>query len=208
MNFDILATLITLGLSLSAAFINAYKIFIKRVEPTLSTWLIFCSATSLSLASYLSTANKNFLAAALNGADVFTDVLIILTTVFFAVTRWRIKSFEKYYLLGLVFIAGFWFFTKDAFHANLLIQALLILAYIPTFHNLIKLKRNTESFTVWGIILLSTAFSLYPTFNSWQQKGNYLAFIYSVRSFVMISILMVLMLKYYRRNNRLKPNSF
>jgi hypothetical protein len=204
MNLDLIATLVTLGLSLCAAFINAYKIYKKRVEPTLSTWLIFCSATSLSLASYLSTPNKNYLASALNGADVFTDVLIILTTIFFAATGWKIKPFEKYYLLGLIFIAGFWLFTKDAFNANLLIQSLLVLAYFPTLHNLIKQKRNTESFAVWGIILLSTTFSLYPTFNSWQQKGNYLAFIYSARSFVMISILMILMLNYHHKSKDLR----
>lgn len=191
-----IASIITLVLSLLAALINCYKIFTKKVEPTLSTWLIFWAATSLALASYLATKNREFFAAALNGADVITDVLIILTTVLFAVARWKLKPFEKYYLFGLICIAAFWFFSQNAFHANLLIQALLALAYFPTIHNIIKLKRNTESFLVWGLILLSTAVSLYPTYISWQEKGNILAFIYSARSFALITTLIILMLVY------------
>ncbi len=208
MNLNQIATLLVLALSLSAAFINCYKIFVKKVQPTLSTWLIFFSATTLSLVSYLSTANKDFFAAALNGADVLTDIIIILTTVFFAETRWKLKPFEKYYLAGLVFIAAFWFFTKDAFQANLLIQVLLALAYIPTMHNIFKSKHNSESFTVWGLILLSTTVSLLPTFNSWQEKGNILAFIYSARSFTLISLLMILMYIYHRRQTKNLPIAF
>lgn len=202
MNLNQIATIAVLILSLSAAFINCYKIFIKQVKPTLSTWLIFFSATSLSFISYLSTSNKEFFASALNGADVLTDVAIILTTIFFAETQWRLKPFEKYYLVGLIFIVGFWSFTQNAFYANLLLQVILALAYFPTIHNIIKSKRNSESFLVWGLILLSTVVSLFPTFNSWQEKGNVLAFIYSVRSFAFISLLMILMLIHHRKQSK------
>jgi hypothetical protein len=202
MNTNQILSILILGLSLSAAFINCYKIYVKKVEPTLSMWLIFCAATSLSLASYFSTPNKEFFAAALNGADVLTDIVIIITTVLFAESKWRLKPFEKYYLVGVLLIVAFWLFTNDAFRANLLIQVILASAYIPTYHNIIKSKRNSESFVVWGLILLSTTISLFPTFHSWQEKGNVLAFIYSVRSFVFISFLMLLMFFYHVKEKK------
>jgi hypothetical protein len=155
----------------------------------------------MSLVSYLLTPNKQIFAAALNAADVFTDVLVILTIILFAESRWRLKSFEKYYLFGLFFIAMFWFLTKSALYSNLLIQVMLGLAYFPTIHNILKYKLANESFLAWGIILCSTTISLIPTFNSWQQNGNFLAFVYSARSFVLISSLMVLMYIYKPQTN-------
>lgn len=199
MDINQLATLIIFILSISAALVYSYKIYKRAIQPTLSTWLIFCAATSMSLGSYLFTPNKQIFAAALNAADVFTDVLIIFTIIMFTESRWRLKPFEKYYLFGLIFISLFWFLTRNALYANLLVQVMLALAYFPTIHNILKNKVSHESFLGWGIIELSTLISLIPTFYVWQKHGNFLAFVYSARSFVFIAFLMVLMYMYRPR---------
>lgn len=189
-NLNQLAALVVLASIIIAALINASKIAKHKVEATLSTWLIFLAGTSTSFLSYLISSHKAFLPGVLNGADVIGDLIVIFSIVFFGVTRWKIKPFEKYYLIGLVIIGLFWFFSSDAFYANLLIQILLTLAYA---HTIIKLKRNTESFLVWGLILFASVASLYPTYNACQSSGNILALIYSVRSVILISFLIVIM---------------
>lgn len=196
MNFILACAWTSLVLSLTAGFINSAKIVKHQVEPTLSTWIIFLSGTSTSFLSFLVSSNRNFVGGVLNGADVIIDVLMILSIIFFGIVRWQMKSFEKYYLSGLIVIIIFWLLTRDSFHSNLLTQVLLGLAYIPTIHTIIKVKRNTESFVVWGMILLSSFISLYPAFNSWQVDKNALALIYSVRSIILISALIIVMVVY------------
>jgi hypothetical protein len=108
-------------------------------------------------------------------------------------TRWKLKPFEKYYFIGLVLIGIFWFFTKNPFDSNLLIQLLISIGYIPTAHNIILSGRNTESFTVWGLIFAASVVSLYPSVNAWLQNANVLALVYSLRSVAMIGLMLVLM---------------
>ena len=196
MTLNSIAALLTLAIIITAALTNASKIIRHQVEATLSSWLIFLAGTTTSFLSYLASSHKNFTGGVLNGADVLGDLIVVFSIIFFAKTGWRLKSFEKYYLIGLILIVVFWFFTADAFHSNLLIQILLAFGYLPTVHNLIKFKRNTESFAVWGLILVASIIGTYPAFYSWKATGNILAIVYSVRSVVLIAVLMLLMYIY------------
>jgi len=196
MNLDLAVALLTVGLLITAALVNAYKIAKHQVEATLSSWLIFSASTSISFLSYLASSNKNFIAGALNGGDVTLDLIVIPSILFFGINRWKLKSFEKYYLFGIVLVCLFWLLTSDAFTSNLFIQGLLTIAYFPTYHTIIKFKRNTESFVVWGLILAASVVSMYLAVNSWQSSGDILSLVYSLRSIVLITVLMLLMFIY------------
>ena len=204
MNINHIIAWLAFVLIITAGVSYARKIIKKEIEPTLSTWLIFLVGTSMSFATYLISSKKDFAAGALNGADIFSDIIVVLTTIFFGVTRWKLKSFEKYYLAGLVIIGIFWIFTSDAFHANLLIQIVLALGYFPTAHNLIKFKRNTEPLAIWSLIELASLISIYPALTAWQTNHNILGLIYSVRSVVLIGLVMALML-FYSNKNKSQP---
>ena len=70
---------------------------------------------------------------------------------------------------------------------NILIQAILVIAYFPVVERMVRLKGNTETFTGWTGMLLAAVVSLFSV------EGT-LAYIYSIRAIVCISMLMGLML--------------
>lgn len=181
---------------LIASVINCYKIIKREVSPALSTWLIILAASLLSFITYLKAQHNAFLSGLLNFGDVLSTALISLTIIFFSPIRIKLKSFEKYYLAGLILIVIFWLFTSNAFLANLLIQLILALGYVPTIHHLIKEKRNTESFVVWGLILLASLISLYPAITAYFEKDIILSLVYSLRAIVLLIFTIFLMFNY------------
>jgi hypothetical protein len=152
----------------------------------------------MSFVTYLSAEQNAFLSGLLNFGDVLSTALVSVVIIFFSQINIRLKPFEKYYLLGLILVAAFWFLTSDPFVSNLLIQFLLSIGYAPTIHNLIKSKLNTESFLVWGLILAASLISLYPAIIALTEHGIILSLIYSVRAIILLSATIILM-KYYAK---------
>lgn len=199
MSLHTLAAALSFVLIVGASSTNAYKIVKRQVSPTLSTWLIILAASLMSFLTYWNAGHRDLVAGALNGADVFSTAISSIAIVFFSPLKLSLKPFEKYYLGGLVLIAIFWAFTSDAFLSNLLIQVLISIGYFPTAHNLIRNRKNSESFTVWGLILTASVVSLYPTINAYLTEGNVLALVYSLRSVVMLGAMLILMAYYHRK---------
>lgn len=204
MDLKLLAAILTLALVVAASLINTYKIVTKKVSPTLSTWVIILAASLMSFASYLVNSHRDLVAGALNAADVLSTAIISFTILFFSAGKWQIKPFEKYYFFGLLLIGLFWLLTSDAFHSNLLVQILITIGYLPTAHTIIKYRRNSESFLVWGLILLASVVSLYPAVLAWHQDNNLLSLVYTLRSIVMLGFMLILM-SVYRRSNYNNP---
>jgi hypothetical protein len=200
MSLATLAASLTFILVLSASVVNARKIAKKKVDPTLSTWVIILIASVLSFATYLTAGHPDIVAGALNGSDVFSTAIITFSIIFFSKRRWELRSFEKFYFAGLLVCAVFWFLTFDPFLSNLLIQLMITLGYIPTIHSIVKSKTNTESFAVWGLILSASVVSLFPSIQAFIDTGNILALVYSVRSVVLLSLVLILMWVYRKES--------
>jgi hypothetical protein len=193
MNTLLIAAIVILVLIAAAALINSYKIYTRQVDSTLSTWMIILVASLMSLTTYLSSGNGDWVSGALNSADVISTSIITLTIILFGSRKWKLRSFEKFYFIGLVVVGLFWFLTSDAFTSNLLIQVIIALGYIPTVHTLIKGRVNTESFTVWGLIFAASIVSLYPSLIAFTSSGELLSLVYTLRSIVLLSLVLVLM---------------
>lgn len=163
-----------------------------KVTPTKSTWLIFTAVTNLNVASFL--ANRFDL---VSGAYLMTDFATCLAVLITAIicdrqTRFELKRFEKYYLLGVGICIVFWLGSKDPFFTNLLVQTLIIIGYFPTFHNMVVKKKSTESKTAWTIWLIGMSLSFYP---AWVNQ-NVLAMIYSARGTIMCLVMLILIKRY------------
>jgi len=202
MNFNLISAILVIGLILSAAIINVVKIKSRKVDPTLSTWVIILVAAILSFSTYLLAQNRDVVAGALNFADLLSTSTITLGIIIYGKTKWKLKPFEKFYLMALVAVCIFWFFTSDPFVSNLLLQVIISLGYIPTAHNLIKNRKNSESFVVWGLILAASIVSLYPAVNAWVDNGNVLSLVYTVRSIVLLAFTLSLMGYFESKNKR------
>ena len=177
----------------------AYQVRSGAASVTLSTWIIALTACGLSLATYAVAEKHDFRSGILNFMDVFGTAIIV-----FSVLRWgkrglRLKPFEKWYLGGVMGVLLIWWLTGNAVGSNLVAQVLLLIAYIPTLQNLLTTKRNSESFTGWGLGLTASTLALYPAFSD----GNTLAEVYAVRAVASVIIVLSLM-TYYELRNRPK----
>ena len=168
-----------------------YQIVKRKISPTLSTWIIFSAATALAISSYLVASHNNIVSGVLPAVDAFVTFVIMIAIAVCTYSGLHFKPFEKYYLIAAGFIALFWGITGNAFIANLLVQILIIVGYLPTLQTLLSAKKNPESLPVWSFDLIAACISLYPAIIG----GDFLSSIYSLRAVIMILIVVILMLR-------------
>jgi hypothetical protein len=187
-------------LLLSVGVLYVYKIWKHDISPTLSMWIIFSLGTGLSLVTYLIAEKRDFRSGILNTVDVIGTAAIVLAIILWGEHGVRLKSFEKWYLVGVGVIITYGLLTGDAWTSNIFTQVLISLGYFPTIQTLVTEKRNTESFVTWGLNGLVGLIALYPA----MVDGNSLAIVYSARSIVSIAILLCIMTYYEVREKETK----
>lgn len=172
-----------------------YQISRRQVLPTLSTWIILVVATSLNVASYLVATRADVISGVLGVTDALVSWLILIVAVFSARLKIKFQTFEKYYLAGAGVIVLFWIVSRNAFTTNLLMQLLITIGCLSTIQSLLYANENHESFIFWGLVLVASSISLYPA----AVGGNLLALIYSIRSMVILCVILSLMLRLHRK---------
>ena len=65
-----------------------------------------------------------------------------------------------------------------------------------TIQRLLYANKNPESFLFWGLVLVAATLSLYPA----AVAGNLLALIYSIRSIVIVGVILSLMVRVRQRS--------
>lgn len=173
----------------------------NKISPAFSTWLIFVLGTLLSVTTYAIAENRDFQSGVLIGMDVIATCCITLAIAIWG-QRGKFRSFEKWYLIGVVAILAYGLLSGNAWSSNLFTQALISLGYLPTLQALLTEKRNTESFFAWSCALLTGSLSLYPSF----VDGNALAMTYSIRTVVLVFSLLLVM-GYYQWFYRQRQNN-
>lgn len=188
-----------------------YQIWQHKITPTLSTWIIFMTGTSLSLITYALAEKRDFKSGILSVMDTMVVASILVAILIWGKRGMRFKSFEKWYLAGIGAIIVYGLISGDAWGSNLFTQVLITVGYIPTVQSLMTERRNTESISAWVFSLLAGIFALYPAL----VNGNSLAATYSIRTIVLVSGMLCLMIYYEffykkekeatleRRNNRI-----
>jgi hypothetical protein len=189
---------------LAASLRYGYQIARRQVLPTLSTWIISVVATSLNVASYLVATGWDVLSGALGLADALACWGILIVTVMSAGVKMQWQTFEKYYLTAAGVIVVFWMFSRSAFITNILMQLLITLGCAATVQRLLYANENHESFLFWGLVLVAATLSLYPA----AVDGNLLALIYSIRSIVVVCVILSLMCRVHRKTRAMLRPEF
>ena len=163
-----------------------------KIIPTKSTWIIAFSVTSLSISTFLAT-RFDLISGAAGLAD-FSAATFVLPMIIFKFRHEKIHfaRFEKYYLVAALICLMFWLISNNPFQANLLVQILGTIGYLPTIHNILVNKKSHESKMAWTIWLTASFLSLYPAFS----QHNFLAIIYTLRCIVMGGTVCLLTWKY------------
>ncbi len=171
---------------------------VEKTDPSLAMWFIFTLAVTLNAASLLIQRPMNLEAVFYCLADVIMCASVSIVIVVRAGGKVVFSAFERYCLLVSYAIAIFWFATMNSFWTSVIAQVILVVGYFPTVEKMVKAKRNTEPFSIWSCSLVNGLVSLYPAIES----GNVLSVAYSVRAIISVSLLLILMVRYERRNRK------
>src|SRR5262249_232388 len=98
----------------------------------------------------------------------------------------------------------FWMISRSAFITNLLMQLLITVGCSATIQSLLYANENHESFLFWGLVLVAATLSLYPA----AVDGNLLSLIYSLRSIVIVCVILSLMFRLHRKTRVLLRPQF
>jgi hypothetical protein len=169
----------------------------KEIKPALAMWLFFSVAIVMSFVTYMSDGNYSYLDNIMNTADLVYVVTIFLAILIFGDKSSRFTGFDKGCLVAVTIIMVFWIFTQNHKVTNILMQAILVIAYFPVIKRLIESKENSEPFSVWIGMLLAPSVALL------SSKGI-LAKVYSIRAIVCIAVLLFLMARIEIVNKRKK----
>jgi len=173
-------------------FIYTRGIKNNTVKPILATRVFLVLAFSLTfLTSYRQTDTHELLANTLN----IVDILSVLIT-FFAMSmsknqRRKFTKFENICLYFVILIFLMWIITKQNILANILIQIILVIAYLPTLIHLWKSREKTESLNGWSLDFLASIFGMIAPL----QTMDLLPLIYGIRSTVSTFAVTVLILR-------------
>lgn len=181
------------------AFRYNWQIHKREVAPTLSTWVLFLVGVLVSLAFYGPAQNWDLISGIGNAVDVVVVASVIACVLLWGDKTVRFKPWEKYYLgaAGLGVLYGV--VSGDLIRSNLFGQLLICVGYVPTWHTMIKQKRNTESFTAWGMLIVSNGIGLVPAL----VDGNILSAIYVVRALTLVSFTLAIMTYFELRARRM-----
>jgi hypothetical protein len=162
------------------------------IAPALATWLIFGVATTISLASYLKHPrdNTSFAANLANRLDPVVVWIIVAFIVFAPRSDKSLHAFDFlcFALSGMIIVA--WAKSGSAFWANILIQIVMLLSYLPTCYKMIHRGRNTESFVMWGLSLIIALLFLVTS----ARFRDRLAMLYAGRAAASVAVILLIML--------------
>jgi len=175
----------------------------QEIKPALAMWLFFSVAIIMSLVTYRSEGGYGLLDNIMNTVDLIYVVTVCVAIFLFGDKSSKFTRFDRGCLTAVMIILMFWIFTQNHWLTNIMMQAILVIAYFPVVKRLLDSRENTEPFSVWIGMLLAPAIALI------SSKGT-LATIYSVRAIICVSILLLLMLRIeflkLRNNKNLQEN--
>lgn len=164
-----------------------YLLYTKKISPSLAMWVFFSLAVGISLLTYFADGEYNVSDNILNFTDLILVVSVSLAIVLWGDVSSRFTRFDLGCLAAVVVIILFWAISKNHIVSNFAIQTIMVISYFPVLKRMLHQQKNTEAFSVWILMLLAAAISLFAS------KGV-LASVYAIRAVVCTGTLLLLML--------------
>ena len=183
---------------LSAFVIYNRKMLSGQVRPNAATWTIWAFAASLNCLTYFFISEdwvKVLVPIAGSTACIFTF--------FFSLARGGFRRPDRFDIMVLVMGLGallLWWWTRQAAHANLLLQVALNLAFIPVIRDVWD-RPDRESPLPWSIWTL--AYCVQLTIVLGRGLGHWEELVYPVTAILSHGLIGVLALR--RRNLSDRP---
>lgn len=171
-----------------------------ETDPVFSGWLVVTVSVGLAFWTYCKTERHNWVDNICNTVDLFLTTTVLLVICLFGQNvRLGFSWFDMATFAGAGLVLAYWWQSKNAFRANLAIQVLMGIGYIPLTIRVMFAKTNPEPWSVWVPVWVACIFALIPAFfprekpREWEDA--FLPRVYSVRAVVSVTILLILMLR-------------
>ena len=175
-------------------YVSIYLVGIRKgnVKPVLATWLFFALATVLSfITDFRQDGVHGLLANAYNVVDTCATLIIFFVIIFNKNTSKKFNTFEKSCLVAVFIIFLIWLATGQNIFTHLAIQAILIVAYLPTLIHLWKAKENTESLSMWSFDSAASALGTIEPLCTM----DFLPLVYGIRAVVSTLAVIILIIR-------------
>ena len=176
------------------------KLIRKESHPRIATWLIFELGVVMSLVTYFTSLDHSVVKAALNLTD-FVVVTAIVGALFFEQRGEKIlfTRNERLCLLisGITVVA--WTITKTAWIGVAGFQVVMTMAYLPTIESMWQWKPGSspEPVETWGITAVAALIGVVIDVTG---SHDYVAMLYPLRAFLLCLVIVVLVLRWERKN--------
>lgn len=177
-----------------------------RIEPLLTSWIIFATTMSIGFWSYWNSPVHSFKGNIGNLTGVGSTVPILLAVVITQTLRKNLRvKFNPFQTKCLLMAGGIlclWFALRfmignatAAAVSNVLTQILMVVGYVALAERLYNATKNTESLFTWIAITLASLFSMIPAIENSDKLGC----IYGIRATITSLITVGLILRLLRR---------
>lgn len=184
-----------------------YRITTRKDTPLpLTTWLIFgLVVPAVALAAVLQTGlgqwgNAQMLVDAVSVACV---LVVMLKTGHY---RWALSLWERRSNIASVVLAFtaviYWVATGGHHYANLALQGVMVLSYVPVWIELATAKRNPYRFAFWGALVVLSVISFQPAYEVWKQKHESASLWYAGRATACTVSVLLLMWRLRHKEQR------
>jgi hypothetical protein len=187
-----LPQIITVACVAASTFIYMKGIINNTVKPILATRIFLLLAFSLSaLTNYNQTGTNGLAANIFNIVDVLSILVTFIAMGFSKNNHRKFTKFEKICLYFVILIFLMWIVSGQNILANILIQIILVIAYLPTVIHLWKSEENTESLGAWSLDFCASIFGMIVPL----LVMDLLPLIYGIRSTISTFIIIALILR-------------
>lgn len=158
-------------------------------------WTFFTLAVGMSLITYFAEGDYSFSDNILNFTDLFAVGGIAIAIFFMGDKSARFNKFDLFCLGAVGLIIVFWMLSSNHLVSNFAVQSIIVISYFPVIKRMLNQKKNTESFSVWILILIAPMISL-------LSSEGLLAAVYAVRAILCSGTLLALMLRIEVQNKK------
>lgn len=180
----------------------------KKVKPVLAAWIVNSVAATLSFATYWTAPGHSLVGNAYNATCVLT-INAILVAALIVMRRekkgLKFSSFQVKCLWSSALITIFWVvlvlgFGGTGIVPNIMMQVMMLIAYIVIAERLWRATENTESLFAWWCIVLASLAGMVTA----AISHDWLASLFAGRTFFGSFVLVLLM---HRAGRRSKSSS-
>jgi hypothetical protein len=178
----------------------AYGLYFRQMAkgqstPNPSSWLIFFLAGVINTLTYFTVVQGNI------WQSLFTIVvtLCLLGVLIYSLFKGKftqIKSLEIVIFLLALGIGVFWQITDNARLSNLLLQVIYVIAYIPTYVDIVK-RRTKENYLAWLFDVIAYSFATLVLIV--DVPNDWIAFVSPILNGIMCNALVVILIILYKK---------